>query len=260
MVRLGHGFALAVLVTSVLASSVARAAPSEDASRKKACVDAATQGQIQRDDGKLGAAAEAFKVCAESVCPAAVRRSCAEWLEDVRARRPSVTIEVTGDRGATHVEIDGRSAPAGAPLELDPGPHVARITSGKEAPFEMPFVLAEREKRTIAAERPAVPASPARVAPERPVPLSVWILGGVSVASVASFATFGLVARTETDRLTEQCAPVCTSDERSGALRSAVVADVSLGVAVAAAALAGVLYVLRPSRPTTAAHGAGFAF
>ncbi len=264
MVSDGHGlaFASAMLVAFVAVTGPAAAGPNEDAGRKKSCVDAATQGQIQRDDGRLGAAAEAFATCADAACPAAVRRSCAEWLTDVRARRPSVTMEVPPERAASSVEVsvDGRPALAGSPLELDPGPHVVRVTAEGEPPFELPFVLAERERRTLRVERPLTPAA-ARVAPERPVPVPVWILGGVSVIGAAGFATFGLLAKSETDRLGEECAPVCTSEARASALRTAVAADVSLGVAVVAAAVAGVLYIFRPTRaPSSAPQVAGIAF
>jgi hypothetical protein len=249
-------FAFAVAITS--SHSVLAA---DGAAQKKACVDAATRGQIQRDDGKLGAASEAFAACADSACPPAVRQSCSEWLADVQTRRPSVVVELPPAKAGADAKlfVDEQASNFGKSIPLDPGAHVARIEFPAETPFEQPFILAEREKKTLVAERSIPPPSKSLSRNERPVPLSVWLLGGVSVVGFAGFAVFGLQAKSDTDRLRDECAPACSYDARDEAFRSALVADVSLGVGVAAAIAAGVLFVLRPTR-TVPAGNVGLAF
>jgi hypothetical protein len=252
------GFAVAIAVA--LASS--RSARAADATaQKQACVDAATRGQIQRDDGKLGAAAEAFVVCAESACPPAVRQSCSEWLADVQTRRPTVIIELPPAKAGTGAKlfVDGNARTFATSIALDPGAHVARVEIPTETPFEQPFILAEREKKTLVAERPIPPPSTPLSRDERPIPLSVWLLGGVSVVGIAGFTAFGVMAKSDTDRLRDECAPACSRDARDDAFRTALVADVSLAIGIVAAVSAGVLFVLRPTR-TVSAGNVGIAF
>src|SRR4051794_6247735 len=101
---------------------------------KQACVDAATRGQIQRDDLKLAAAAEAFAVCAAASCPTTVRKSCIEWLEGVRAKMPTVTIQLA-DPGAARLRIDGEAASFGTETTLDTGVHTLRVDGPDHAPI-----------------------------------------------------------------------------------------------------------------------------
>lgn len=243
------------IVALLLTSAAAGAAPAGP--DKHACVDAATRGQIQRDDQKLGAAAEAFAICASASCPPAVRASCAEWLEEARSKRPSVTVRLSAEpERAASLYIDGEPAALDTAVLLDPGAHEARVEPAAGAPVVQSFSLGPGEPKTITIALPH-PASPGPSAsapePSRPVPTGTWILGGVAVAGVASWAVFGLVAKSETDRLREECAPACASSDRDGAFRTALVADVSLGVGIVAAALATVLYVTRPARAASAA-------
>jgi hypothetical protein len=241
----------ALLIATVLAPT-AWAAPS-GAPEKQACVDAATRGQIQRDDLKLGAAAEAFLVCAKASCPSAVRRSCAEWLEDVRAKMPSVTVTLPPPQASSaSLLIDDVPAAFGESITLDPGQHVVRVESAAKPSLAESFSLVAGERKALSLRFPT-DAPPVSVAVTRPLPLSVWLLGGVAVAGVASWAVLGLVAKSETDRLADTCAPACSMEQRDSAFRTAVAADLSLLVGGLAAIGAGILFVTRPSHRTVAA-------
>ena len=233
-----------LLALALIAGPAAAATP-----EKQACVDAATRGQIQRDDLKLGAAIEAFTLCASSSCPAAVRRSCSEWLEDARAKIPKVRIRVVGASRVTRVEIDGAVAAEGSPVALDPGRHTLRVEAEGRPAHERDFSLRPGDDETLEVEmspppgrRPAPPAA-------RPAPALFWVLGGVAVVGLASWAGFGLAASAETDRLQAECAPGCSAADRDGAFRTALVADVSLGLGALAAVGAAVVWFTRPSRP-----------
>jgi hypothetical protein len=221
---------------------------------KQACVDAATRGQIQRDDLKLGAAAGAFELCAAESCPAAVRRSCRDWLADAKSRIPYLTVHLADDSvQAASLHVDGAAASFDAALSLDPGRHTIRVEADRKAPLSIDVVLSEREAKTIDARFPVDRApSPAPVT-TRPTPLSAKIALGVAGLAVASWATFALLAQSKTDRLKDDCAPACSTEDRDAAFRLAAVADVSLGIAVVAAATAVVLYLTRPARPGAAA-------
>src|SRR5262245_3734632 len=96
---------------------------------KQACVDAATRGQIQRDDQKLRAGAEAFEACSAPTCPAAVQKRCAEWLEIVRTNMPVLTVEAPPGATTRIDDVEANEA------TLDPGPHIVHV----EAPGKIPF-------------------------------------------------------------------------------------------------------------------------
>src|SRR5262249_492508 len=110
---------------------------------KQACVDAATRGQIQRDDQKLRAAAEAFEQCSASTCPTAVQKSCAECLQIVKSSMPVLTVEASP--GAT-TRIDDVTT---TEVTLDPGPHVVHVEAPGKVPFDQKIELAPKDKKTL---------------------------------------------------------------------------------------------------------------
>jgi hypothetical protein len=245
------------LLTLVLASvtSVAQAAGNQ----KKACVDASTKGQTERDAGHLLEARTQFLQCASDECPAIVRKSCGEWLADVEERIPSVVVTVLDASGQdltdAHLSIDGQPVELdGRPVQLDPGPHTLLVThpSGAE---ERKTLLAEKEKsrliRVQLGEEEAVASGapepdpseqaspPSDGAPREDgpgVPVGVWVLGGVGVAGLGAFTYFGITAKGEYDDLENSCSPGCTDAQTETGRRNALLADISLGVGVAALA------------------------
>src|SRR5262249_48657010 len=66
------------------------------------------------------------------------------------------------------------------------------------------------------------------------VPVGAWVLGAVGVASLGAFAYFGLTAHSELDSLKTTCSPACSDDRRRRGGTKAAIADVALGVGVAA--------------------------
>jgi hypothetical protein len=62
------------------------------------------------------------------------------------------------------------------------------------------------------------------------------VLGGVSVVALGSFGFFALSAKKELDQLEEKCAPSCEDSQSDTGRTNALIADISLGVGVAALA------------------------
>src|SRR5690606_34517065 len=110
---MARAYATVSLFVAILVAPAAEAAVT-----KQACVDAATRGQIQRDDGKLTDAVEAFTVCTDAACPSAVRQSCVDWLADVRSKFPQVTLHLTRPDASARARVDGTEASFDAPLTL----------------------------------------------------------------------------------------------------------------------------------------------
>jgi hypothetical protein len=236
----------------------------EDRARKQACVDDFTAGQTLRGDHALRAARAKLVACAQEACPAAVRKDCAALLEQVDAALPSVVARARDGEGHDLVDVslrvDGEPAAArldGKAIPLDPGAHVIRFeratgandANGAAGPqsVEVKIVLSEGDKlRAVDATFP-VPTRPpiddrpraSRAGP----PAGAWILGGVAVVGLGSFAYFGLKGRSEILSLRERCDGACPQDEVDAAHRKLIVADVSLGVGLVTGGLATWLFL-----------------
>ena len=83
----------------------------------------------------------------------------------------------------------------------------------------------------------------------RPVPVSVWIAGGVSLVATASFVGWGIAGYERKRALEADCAPFCAGSDVDTVQRRYLISDVSLAVAVASLGIASVLYLTRPDVP-----------
>jgi hypothetical protein len=221
---------------------------------KQACVNASSEGQALRDDGKLHEARDRFVSCARDECPSIVRKYCADWLTDIERRLPSAVFRVKGADGSDvlggRLEIDGQPEAHGldgTAVPLDPGEHAIRIAREGAASIEERIVIVEGERgRLVTLHAPLPPAPPAAPAVESAsaaspgvtvTPLTL-VLGGVGVVGLASFAYFGLTASGNLSHLRQTCAPYCAPSDLDSARREALFADVSLGVGLVALGLA----------------------
>jgi hypothetical protein len=228
---------------------------------KRECAAAATRGQTLRDDKQLRASREALVACSAASCPTPIRKACTEWLAEVDARLPKITVHVVdaGDHEIADArvridEIDSRTATE----SVDPGPHSVQVRFNDRTLTES-VTVSERENRSVVIRLPpstaastvaALPPSAPREKKAEPtttsLPVSVWILGSVGALGVASFAFFGLRARAELDALDDPrtgCSPACAPDRADAARANAMVADVSLGVGIVALAVAAVVAI-----------------
>ena len=122
-----------------------------------------------------------------------------------------------------------------------------RIVAASFGAPAAPYATGPLTSRAPASPEPAPPPA------ERPVPAAVWVLGGVGVAALASFAGFAVAGASQRDDLKSSCEPLCASGDVSKVRTKLVVADVSLGVGIVALGAATYLFVTRPatSRPAT---------
>ncbi|HEY6556920.1 MAG TPA: hypothetical protein VI072_06590 [Polyangiaceae bacterium] len=262
----------AVLMATMLANAHARA---DELEEKKACVAAAEQGQVLRDEGKFRPAREAFMRCARTSCPELVSADCSEWLVDLEQRSPSVIVSATDGEGnamtRVKVTVDGEPLAeqiGGKLLLIDIGEHVVRYEAAGFESVEQRITIAPSDKRRalsvrLMAKRVAVAskARPAAGAPQadgdgRDIPLPAWIFGGTALAAFASATYFGLngVAQRSEALGEDGCAPNCPASEKTSIRNKFLVADISLGVGLVSAGLA-TYFLLRPreSPPSGAA-------
>jgi hypothetical protein len=254
-------FARFIVVTVVLLSLCRGALASSPAEEKRACVAASTEGQIARDEGRLLDAREQLLLCAQDHCPAVVRKSCGEWLADIEERIPSVVVRALDASGQDLTDvtltIDGKEVPLdGRPVMLDPGPHELQVTEASGVTEERKVLLAEKEKARLvnvnisinvhesqnpegslaSQDAPAPAPSEKR---EYHVPAGAWVLGGVGVLGLGTFAVMGAMAKSDLDDLEKTCSPNCSQSDADAGKTKALIADISLGVG--AAALVGAL-------------------
>lgn len=251
MVPYGRSLARVATLGLIIAAlgtprSVAAAPPAGP--DKQACVNAATRGQIQRDDQQLRSAAEAFEICSQESCPAQVRQSCTQWLVEVRALYPTLTIHVDPAKlggGPVTVRVDGVTRDLDRAVEIEPGLHQVEVEAKGKLPLQQDVAVKAGEKKVFEPRLLDPPPAPRR---GRPIPLSVWISGGVAAAGLATFGVFGAMAKSDVDTLKETCAPGCSESDKDGAFSTAVVADVGLVVGLLGAAAATYFFLSRPTK------------
>lgn len=209
-----------------------------------ACIAASDDGQKLRDDGHYLRARTSFITCAHEACPAEIRSDCLQWLDDVDKKTPTVVLsarESGNDIVDVKVTVDGVPLVDhldGRPVSLDPGEHKFRYEHGSYPPVEDVVVLRAGEKnRPISAKFGADPV-PVRPGP----PVLAYVLSGVAVVGVASFAFFGLSGLHKINSCTDD--PNCNrSDAKPGVVTDFVIGDSSLVIGIAAGSVATWLFL-----------------
>ena len=251
-----RSLAASLAVTTAFSLAFARPARAEDTVRT--CIAASTDGQTQRNAGKLLAARASMLSCARDVCPAVVRSHCARWLTELEAQIPTVVVRAQKPDGedalAARVAIDGRPVILdGKPVPLDPGAHVVTMDAVGSPHIEQRVLIVEGESsRLITLREPAIARSsdaragvtpivegrPDEAPAARSVPAGAWVLGGIGVAALAGSGVFALLAHHDLANLDSTCSPHCTQAQTNPGRTNATITYVLLasgGVAVTAA-------------------------
>jgi hypothetical protein len=252
----GRALSTVILAASALSVCTAQARAADETS---ACLASYERAQVSRRDHRLGRARDELRSCSRAACPSLVRNDCITWLDQVQTAFPSLTIravkdgadvasvKVVEDNEVVATRLDGTS------LEVEPGEHRFRFETNDAPPVSMTIVVREREKDRVvpvAFVSPHHAAAPEAVdaAASRPVPLGVWVLGGVGLAGIASFVVLGSIGKSDEGTLQRSCSPNCSTGSIDKVRTEYMAADVGLGVGAAALVTAGVWTLLRPAR------------
>ena len=258
------GFAL------LLADADARA---DEGSR--ACIAAHARGQELRLAGKWVAAANDFRACSATSCPAAVAQDCLRWQNELRPLTPSVLIAAAGPDGTDTVDarliVDavpmGERLPTTA-VDLDPGEHTLRLEHPTWGHVEERIVLREREKDRRVTFRFPPPRSGAGDE-SRPTqdakPTSAFGIAmlGVGGAAIATGAVFGVLGRIREDELAgSPCGRngTCATDDVDVVRQRYWIAGISAGVGLAALAIGIWQVFLRDGSPRAGVSAGNHAF
>ena len=240
---------------------------------KRACVAASTEGQTLRKQDKLLEARDKFHICAEDPCPQIVKSRCTRWLSETEAEIPSVIVRAKDSAGKDaldiEVTIDGRPSQGGHQETLDPGEHVVVVKRVGGQGKEERFLLVDGERARVLtvqlvdpeAHAPApllATSSPGASSPPDKasggIPAGGWILGAVGLAALGSAAYFYVQAGSDFSGLQHSCSPGCNDSETQPFRTHLLIAQISLGVGIAAAAGAVTWTLL--SLPARHARGA----
>lgn len=242
--------ALGISVATALA--VALVAPPSFADAT--CISAYEQAQTLRKDGKPVAARAQAAVCARDTCPALLTKDCTKWLAELDAIIPSVVLDPRTPNGQlradARVKIDGIAVTDkidGKPMSIEPGAHTFVFEAEGGPPVEKKLVIKEGEKAVkVTTALAAVPAPRTPHDDDRPIPMGVWIFGGVSVVALATSAVFAIDGLSKKSDL-DECKPRCAADDVDAMSTRFTLADVALGAGVMAGAAALYLYFTRPT-------------
>jgi hypothetical protein len=235
------------------------------------CNNAFENAQKLRDAGKLVETRVQLHECARPECTI-VRADCTRWEAELVDSLPSVVIHAhettAGDVVDVRVSIDGvvvATELAGRPLDVDPGLHRFTFERASDKTVESQIMVVTGEKNrqlrvdlvpaAAALPTPSTPApppsgpppAPPPASPSRPVPLSVWILGSIGAAGLASFAGWGIHGEVAYSGLEGSCGHDCSPSQVSPVKTDMAIADVSLLVGVLAVGTGAVLFLTRPT-------------
>ena len=245
-------FLLLAGVSAAMASPAA-AAPRKP-SAKNVCLAAHEEGLALRTQKEPHAAHEKFVSCARSECSVVVRRECAEQLALAEKDAPTVALEARDEAGldapAVKVTMDGAPLTdrlTGAAVDVEPGEHVFHFqrADGKSIDQRVLVVEGDKNRKVLADFATLVknigPPTPPPPQPKAQIPIASFALAGVAVVGLGSFTFFALSGKSTEHDLQGSCGPRCSDDEVSPVHTKYAVADVSLLIGVAAAAVAVVL-------------------
>jgi hypothetical protein len=165
-------------------------------------------------------------------------------------------VRVSMDGSELTPRLDGRA------IEVDVGEHAFGFERPGAPRVEQKLLISEGEKgRVVEVAFPlatTTPSSPERrnaslptivpsspeASPGRSTPWTVYLLGGIGVAAMGTFATFGAMGLSGRGDLSG-CKPGCSSHRIDGVATQFAVADASLAVGAVALLGAGVVYMLK---------------
>jgi hypothetical protein len=247
------GIAAATMLFAGEVPSAGAAGAGGSSEEKDACFHAVDSGQQLRTSRKLAAAKDQFIVCARPVCPGPVKKDCAQWLAEVEATLPSVVFGAKDPKGGDLLDVSVAvdNSPLldkldGSSIPIDPGPHVFHFEWKGHTTVDQQVLIREGEKNRLVTATFPMSSAPGVLATtptpqatgSRPIPVGVWILGGLAVAGGAAFTGLGLAAESEANNLRSTCAPNCSSSQVDSARVKVILADVSLGVGIASLGIA----------------------
>jgi hypothetical protein len=218
--------------------------PAHAESTKTQCIQANTNAQTLRREGKLTEARVQLRACSEAKCPSLVSADCIKRLDELESAQPTVIFDVFDAAGHevndVNVSVDGHpllDRLEGKSVPVDLGEHVVTFSPQGRPAVTQKLVFREGEKsrhvRVVVDNAPGAPAAAGAVAatepateqaagspaePVEPAPPAAsgssgssqrtvgYLVGGVGLAGLAVGGIFGYLTISAKDRQTDNCA------------------------------------------------------
>jgi hypothetical protein len=260
---------VAIALAPFLTTKPSRAEQPDARQLKIACAKSFEQTQRLRNDSHYVAATEEALKCARQSCGEALFDECTKIYGELQTATPSVVLSARTPNGdeltQVSVSLDGKPVLDqldGKPLRLDPGNHSFSFSNAEHGSIEHEYLIRAGEqfraitvdfasqKPSHGAAAPDTDGEPNPGAPGAPAhrpPLASYVLGGVSVLSLAAFVGFRVAGSNEFDARARDCKPTCTSSQVESVRQKYVISDLALGVSAAAAAAAVTIYLVSPA-------------
>jgi hypothetical protein len=267
-----------LLSACLLPSGIARAqapapgAPTDDAQKPDAaapsageiCSAAYERAQTEKQAGHYVAATAAALECSQLMCNTAIVRECERFYTALEQDTPTLVFSARKGEGGeltdVRVEMDGQVAAeqiTGRPFAVDPGPHQFVFIHPQRGRLEVTETARVGDHARVLEVTFADPSgkagapgsAPGRRAQHRGgVPVMTYVLGGVGVVALGSFAYFRVSGVNDYNDYNSSCSPTCKQDDVDAVRQKFLLSYVSLGVGVAAVAGAGLVFLLAPGR------------
>lgn len=234
-----------MLAVTMAAASILRA-ETAGADDTMACIESHERAIVHKKAGALREAMVELRACGSVECPDAIRRECVAEGERVAGSIPRFVLRLRDGDGQAVIEaqvavddevvtdeLDGNALP------VDPGSHELVVTHDGEVLKHRFFAVVgevEHIDLQLAADDPAPVKTDAF-----PIPVATWALGGLGLAGMGVFATFGALGKIQDDDLRERCAPNCTERDVQVMRQRYLAADVALIAGGASLVAAGVV-------------------
>jgi hypothetical protein len=248
----------------VVASCTCATTAASQTTDRAACEAAHVQAQEDKSASRLIASRQQLYKCAAKTCPGLILQDCTEWLSEVQRNIPSMIPAAKTADGrelvAVKVSTGGRVLTErldGKPIDLDPGSYTLRFELEGAAPMDVDFVAQAGVKNRIVEATFPGDVSQAKPENDSSPPVAFWVLAGVGTVALISFGTFAILGQKEYSDLESECAPRCNPGDSDSVSTKFLIADISLGVAIAAYAGAAYVYFARPGADAPAALSSG---
>lgn len=264
MVGRGKPSATRRAVRSFVAVAVASAASSLSSlalADVAACVQAHEHGQAERNAGRLASAKADFVRCSASACPGEIQSECVAFLAELEVYSATVVFAAVDAEGKdvidVKVKVDDQQVAdklTGLAVTLDPGSHTITYVwpDGFEQTETVMVAQGEKNRRIVLQREAEKGAAPAPTAPppaaKKSPPVAGYVLGGVGILALGSFATFAILGKSAESEM-DGCKPYCSQSQADKMRVRYLVADISLGVGLVSLGASGYLLVRASREP-----------
>jgi hypothetical protein len=244
------------------------AAPAKPAAESSAasCEASYEQAQTERLAGHYISASSAALACSQIQCNQAIVRECLRLYESLEQDTPTLVFSARKGEGGeltdVVVEMDGKQVAdhlTGRPMTVDPGPHQFAFIDPVRGRIEITETARVGDHaRVIEATFPDPNAKKGAAGgaadqgaeakkQKGGIPPMTFVLGGIGVVGLASFAYFRVSGVGDYNHYNATCSPACNPNDIDKVRTKFTLSYVSLGVGIAGAAGAAVVYVLSRS-------------